>query len=477
MFKKNTVRRILLIISFILLITSTVNTTFGFVISKTDTLINFFRPEDKITNGVSIIKTIEHSLGENYVIPDNIAFDFTLSFGSFYADTTLETSAGKMKTDEKGVLSVRVKPDVSFMVDDIDAGTIVRIKEIENSLEGFSAKEQTEKTVVVPQMGYAQAQFVNLYTPKSCTADNITVKGKKVLQGREFKEGDFFSFILEHKINGEWVKLDTQTVEYKKEKFTPEFQFSPAIKKLSFTNVGEYQFRMREEKGKLAGVDYDGTVNTFSVFVTDKDMDGKLEISDVKSAQNAVASRTQTGFSVNVVFNNTFKPEVAEDTYLNISVIKTVKNKGSYKRNPEGFEFILQNTQSGEKYTFKTDANGDGKTQIIITKDDIDKTLIYNLYENKGDEKGVSYDQTVYEVVIKPYLTEDYKIAAACFVNGDEVGIVAPCFENVCDIDKPNVPATGSDKNIYFWMILAFLSGTSCIVILLTDREREEIKA
>ena len=81
MLKNKMLRRILLIISFILLITSTVNTTFGFVVAKTDTLVNYFVPVEKLVNSLIISKTVEHPLGEGYVIPENISFDFKVDLG------------------------------------------------------------------------------------------------------------------------------------------------------------------------------------------------------------------------------------------------------------------------------------------------------------------------------------------------------------------------------------------------------------
>ncbi len=471
---KKFIKCILLILSAITLLISSVNTTLCFVTSKTDTITNIFKPEEKLKNGISVIKRVEHPLGKDYAIPENIAFDFTLSFGKFYAETTLKTVQGNMKTDANGDLTVKVQPDVPFTVEGIDVGTSVTVSENDFTLEGFAKKDENKKTVLVPEVSFAEAEFVNTYTPKAADCKNITLKGKKVLEGRDWKENDSFSFLLEYKFNGQWVKLDKQTITYSEENFKPEFDFTKAISKLSFNTVGEYEFRMSEEKGELKGMVYDDTINAFSLFVTDKDMDGKLEISDVKNGEHTTSTRYDSGFAINVVFNNTFKPPVPKDKSVYISVTKRVSNKGSYKRSPEGFEFVLVNTETAEEYTVKTDANGDGKIEINLTNEDIEKTLTYKLYEKKGEEKGVTYDTRVYTVEIKPYLSEDYEIAAEYFVDAGKVEEVNAEFTNVCDMDKPVVPDTGMDKSVYFWMILAVLSGTSCIVILLTDRRERK---
>ena len=467
---KKIIRTVLLFVSLITLIMSSVNTTLCFVASKTDTLTNIFKPQDKITNGISVIKRVEHPFGKDYVIPENIAFDFTLSFGEYYAETILKTVQGEMKTDSNGDLTVKVKPDIPFTVEGIDVGSSVTIKENDFAAEGFAKKGVDEKTILVPEVSFVEAEFVNTYTPKATDTKGITLKGKKVLEGREWKEKDCFSFLLEYKSNSQWVKLDKQTITYSEENFKPEFDFTNAISKLSFTEAGEYQFRITEEKGELKGMVYDATVNTFSLCVTDKDMDGKLEISDVKNGEHTTSTRYENGFSINVVFNNTFKPPVPKDKSVHISVTKLVNNKGGYNRSPEGFEFVLFNSETAEEYTAKADANGDAKIEINLSNEDVDNTLVFKLYEKNCEEKGVTYDTTVYTVEIKPYLNEDYEIVADFFVDGVKTDWVNVEFTNICDIDKPVIPDTRMDKSVYFWMILAFLSGTSCIVIIITDR-------
>ncbi len=471
---KKIIKSAVLIISLITLIVSSVNTTLCFMVSKTDTLTNVFKPEEKITNGVSVIKRVEHPFGDDYIIPENITFDFTLSFGEYYAETTLKTTFGEMKTDEKGNLNAKIQPNVPFTIEGIEVGTNVKIKENDVTLNGFAKKGEDQITVVVPEISFAEAEFVNTYTPKAVDANNIILKGKKVLEGREWKEKDTFSFILEYRSNGQWIKLDKQTITYSEENFKPEFDFTKAISKLTFGEVGEYDFRMTEEKGELKGLVYDTTINSFSIVVTDKDMDGNLEISDIKNSEHTTSTKYKNGFSINVVFNNTFKPSVPEDKSVHISVTKRVNNKGSYKRTPEGFEFVLVNTETAEEQTLKTDANGDGKLKVILSEENIDKTLIFKLYEKNNEEKGVTYDSKVYTVEIKPYLNEDYEISADFFVDGNKTNEINAEFTNICNIDNPVVPDTGMDKSVYFWMVLAFLSGTSCIVILIADRRERK---
>ena len=97
--KNKIFRRLALLVSMIVLLTSTVNTTFGFIVTKTDSLINTFVPFDNIISNLLISKNVEHPFGDEYVIPDNIAFDFKIDFGSLYANTTIKTTTGDIVAD------------------------------------------------------------------------------------------------------------------------------------------------------------------------------------------------------------------------------------------------------------------------------------------------------------------------------------------------------------------------------------------
>lgn len=474
MFKRKIIRRLLLIISFILLITSTINTTFGFVVTKTDTLINYFKPFEKIVNGLTISKTVEHPLGENYVIPENISFDFAVELGSLYSNTTLKTSAGNKRADEKGVLTLSVKPGQSVNIEGIDADTKVTVTEIEKGMTGFAVKNnEAVKEVTIGEQNGAFAKFINVYTPQSVQPLNVTLKGTKVLEGRKWQESDSFSFLLEQNVDGSFVAVGQQTITYQegKEDFN-KFDFTNDLKKLTFTKVGKYAFRITEVIGKLENIDYDKTVNTFTITVTDTDMDGRLEIGNVESAQNAATVSTDTGFAVDVTFNNTFKPPaVIDDITVPVSVNKTVVNKGEYERSPEGFEFIIENSSTGEKTVFKSSNSGNAVTELIFTDEHIGKELKYVLYEKKGDEKGVTYDTKVYDISVCVTLDENNKLKADLTVNSKPVEKISVGFENICDMDKPEVPSTRSDRSVYIWMVLAVLSATACVILIIDGKK------
>ena len=99
-------RRIAMLLSLVMLITSTIGTTYCYIVTKTDPITNVFVPDTVGVSGLAISKTVEHPLGDDYAIPDNIHFDFNVELGAYYAGAKLNTTAGEMTADASGTLSV-----------------------------------------------------------------------------------------------------------------------------------------------------------------------------------------------------------------------------------------------------------------------------------------------------------------------------------------------------------------------------------
>ena len=54
-------------------------------------------------------------------------------------------------------------------------------------------------------------------------------------------------------------------------------------------------------------LDYDKNINYFSIEITDDDMNGKLEITNVSAHQNITLNKTNNNYNIDVKFNNRFK--------------------------------------------------------------------------------------------------------------------------------------------------------------------------
>ncbi len=476
MLKNKIFRRLALLVSLIMLFTSTVNTTFGFIVTKTDSIINTFTPFDSIISNLLISKTVEHPFGEDYVIPDNIAFDFKVDFGPLYAKTTIKTTSGDIVADEKGAIQISVKPEKPFAVEGIDAGTKVTVTEIQKDGSGFTVKDGAfTKEGTVSEDGSLAFEYVNVYAPASVKPVNLTVKGTKILEGRDWQNGDTFTFTLEQEKDEEtWVSLGTKSVTYNAENTAfNRFDFSNEIQGVAFDRVGIYNFRLTEVMGNLDNMDYDKSVNTFAIRVTDVDMDGKLEINNVTATQNATVTEAEGKYEVAVTFNNTFEPIIAEpeDITVKITVNKTVENTGVSSIGPAGFEFVLENTVSGEKQALKSDQNGNAVFTLPFAATDVGKIYTYKLSETNEGMFGVTYDTKVYDVSISISLDTDNKLIATVTMDGKTTNSVVATFENTYYTEHPTAPPTRDNSNITFWFIMMIISGTACVVLILQEKE------
>ena len=393
------IRRIAILLSLVMLITSTIGTTYCYIVTKTDPITNVFVPDTVGVSGLAISKTVEHPLGDDYAIPDNIRFDFNVELGSYYAGAKLNTSAGEMTADASGILSVTIKPGAIFGIEGLEEGTVVKVTEKMTTLDGFAVKGDATKTVTVGADGTASISFVNTYTPDAVKPSNVTVGGIKVLEGRQWQTGDSFSFVLEQKAGESWTKLGEQTVTYDAENDDfSKFDFSDVFQALTFDKVGTYTFRMSEIVGTLENVDYDKTVNHFTVKVTDVDMDGKLELNTASGTENAAVTKTNDGYAVTVTFNNTFVPPVVPDPdpiTVQIGIDKIINNVGEATHGKGGFQFVRKNTETSEGLGATSADNGKASFSLTFTKADIGKTHTYKLSETNQGFAGIGLNDVL----------------------------------------------------------------------------------
>lgn len=474
--KGKVLRRIAILLSVVSLLVSTVNTTYAYVVTSAGPLVNIFKPQDVKVSGLALEKKVEHPLGLDYKIPDHISFDFKIELGDYYANTKLETTAGQMKTDEKGNLTVAVRPGRSLGIEGIDEGTIVKITEDNTNHKGFAVKGEATQTVKAGADGNVEVSFTNIYTPASVTPENVVVKGTKVLEGRDWKEGDTFSFKLEQQVGDKWNELGKKTITYdanKKDYNT--FEFTDIIKNLSFDKVGIYEFRISEVVGSLENVDYDKTINRFTIKVTDVDMDGQLEVNAVTGYGNSKVTEKDDIHMLVVTFNNKYVAPVIPDPEpitVPIQIEKTIENKGDIKLGTEGFEIVLENLTTGELVSTTTKPDGSAMFELNFTKDDIDKEYRYKLYETHAGKKGMTYDDTEYDIVITIKRSEDNKLVAA--INGFAVESFEASFHNVYNMNQGTGPATGDVANISYGFVMMIVSAATLIALLITDREKKE---
>ena len=325
--KKN-FKGIILFLALFLIVSVAIDKTYAFIATNTSNVNNTFKPYEFNKNDLIINKTLEHPYGEQYKVPNQLLFTFKVDLGKSYANYEFVTSAGTIKSDKDGILNVTVKPNDPLTISGIDEGTKVKVTEIQDKY-GFAVKDSViTKEIIVTETGILTISFTNIYTPDPIKLDNFTINGTKTLEDRQWREGDKFSFKLEYlNENEEWTTLATKSIEYKEnDNDFNKFNFTEEIQKVEYDTIGTYYYRISEIVGTDNNIDYDKNINYFSIEITDDDMNGKLEITNVSAHQNINLDKNNNNYNIDVKFNNRFKLENVEDYELKIASQKTVKN-------------------------------------------------------------------------------------------------------------------------------------------------------
>ncbi len=395
------------LLSLVILLSGTVGSTLAYIVKETNDILNVFGPEG-ITE-FAISKQVV--LPEGYTLPQELAFNFKVELGAEYANKTVATGNGAYAADSSGNITVTVKGNDSFTIYGLPIGKQVTVTEIEK--EGYTVNGSATKSGVVTEDNKGGVTFINTYEPKGVKpSEYITISGTKVLDGRNWKEGDSFKFKLEYSENGVWKTLSTVESQGR------SFSFGGDWLGLTLTKLGIHNFRITEVKEAKDGIIYDETVNTFTVEVTDKFMDGQVDISSVLGANNAVVTADEGKYTVAVTFTNkydeNYKPEI-DDIAIPVTVNKTVT--GSDKIPLDGFEFVLED-MNGVKLTAISKVDGKAYfDDLVFTKDDAGKSYTYKLYEAKGSIKNMEYDSKVYEIGIEIILNAENKLEAVITID------------------------------------------------------------
>ncbi|MBQ8514608.1 MAG: hypothetical protein IJ496_04360, partial [Ruminococcus sp.] len=311
-FKKS--KLLALSVSLCCLVNMAVQSSLAYIVATTEPAANTFVPFQNVEGDLILSKSVDHPFGADYVIPENIGFDFEIRLGAAYAGYTLTSTQGDITADKNGILSVHVKPGVPLGIEGIDEGTEVTITEIQKDGDGFEVMDGTASMkVTIDSEEKAITPFINVYTPAPVSPEQVTLTGRKILEGRNWQDGDRFCFLLERQdADGNWITMGTKEVTYDAANADFDiFDFSSLIQNMEFTEIGTYSFRVTEENGSLENMVYDTSEKTFDIVVYDADMDGCLEIQEVTSA----SLEASTGvYSIDLTFTNAYNEATTTTT-------------------------------------------------------------------------------------------------------------------------------------------------------------------
>ena len=218
--------------------------------------------------------------------------------------------------------------------------------------------------------------FNNTYSTKPMdSAVTGQVQIKKALAGRSMEEGEFH-FVLK---NEEGKTLDN-AVNDKDGNIT--------FKKLTFKNVGTYNYTVEEVAGNDRHITYDKNSYNVSAAVTDN-LDGTLKV-------------TWTSGTGAILFKNTYTVDPTDATP---SVEKKIA--GGNPAKDSTFRFTLtgkdnapmpEGSKDGKKSTSVT---GEGKADFGKITFDKAGTYTYKVAEENGNESSYNYDSNEYTLIYK----------------------------------------------------------------------------
>ena len=398
---------------------------------KTNTTGEGDKPE---VGNLVISKTIVPAEGTK--VDTGKSFEFTVNVKDV-AGNPLNGTYGNL-TFENGVATIGLRHGESCSIQGLPAGAIYTVTEAETPAYTPNASEMSGDIVAG---GEAIAAFENIYTvePKSYDAQgdlNIT----KTLTGRAMDAGEFQAVITgdadamvraglaEEGAEGEV----SATVSFPAAAEGTAATINP-LAGVTFTKADadagtQLVYTISElvpkagEPGYNKAMTYDGTVYTVTLWATDNN-DGTLTVhtSIVTNGGEAVEwAYTDESGNPTVGFTNTYNGPTEPGTLegaTDLLVSKTIENRGWYTG--ESFNFMLEAVSGPEGVTVPMPEGAvDGKATVTLTGDmpasnfgniefAEEGTYVYNISEVAGGDSSMTYDESVYTVIVTVSETPD----------------------------------------------------------------------
>lgn len=452
------VKKTALLLCTVLLLTIGFGATYSYVVTGTPTLFNLFINGMNPDGDLVIQKTVSHPFGDTYTIPSDVIFTFEVDLGVNYAGETLKTSQGEKTADENGMITVTVAPGGRTTVYDIDEGTAVNVTET-NIGEGFTPDARVQE-IEIQKYQDNLLTFTNTYVPEKTDTSALSVSGVKTLVGRDWLEGDSFTFELEVNCDGTWESVGTQTITYElveqpdpedpeKTTLVPKadfdtFDFTELIRAYVFDTAGTYSFRVSEVEGTIGGLTYDKAESKFEILVGDADMDGYLEIQSITTT--TAANTAIEGTAVTISFENKYAPVGSAEAY--IEILKVLEDTSGQNMSPAGYTFELYDEENTLITTSDpTSSTGETSIRLVYEPTDAGKTFTYVLKETgAGQSEGaLTYDDTEYKIQVTVVDNLDGTVSAYAY---DWKETITDAPEDVPEAAPDDVPENASEDSL-----------------------------
>ncbi len=442
-----------------------------------------FTNADRGRGELTVAKEIKQPFGTEYQIPADKKFDFEiklegvatknrtdLSASITHSDNTVDDNI-TLTTDQNGNIQEQIKlaHNEQLRIKDLPAGIKATVKEV-NVPDNFTSviwegtSENADGVVTIEKGQSASVIVVNTYKQTANAKPiNIEVEGTKSLSGRDWLSTDEFKFQLQKwdtsLATPDWVMIAETSVSGQ-DASAPDaklaFDFNNVFDNGEYETFGTFYYRVVEVSGAVGGISYDRTVHSFAVEVSDIDLDGKLDIKEVRSTRTTVTSPANEGddWIVTTNFNNTYS--TIGTATASVEITKNIINEsGSSLASLEGFEFgLFKDGETTPSYiTNGTNLRGFTRLNILFEASQYDtypQTFEYTLKEIKETRTGWKYSNAEIPVTVKLYDDGDGSISAKIFATADgETGatdVMTAQFTNTYDPADASISIAFADK-------------------------------
>ena len=292
---------------------------------------------------------------------------------------TTSATSGNSETLDFGKINYTLKDVGTYVYTITESGNVTNVENDPNTARTVKVivTDNGDGTLKVEQIAEATGlTFINKY------AEGETTLGvTKVLSGREFKDGDAWTFNLTADSETAPVPAETSVTTTATSGNSQSLTFGTI--KYSFADVGNTYTYTITESGSGEGVTNDPNATRTVTVTVAEGSDGKLAI-------------TRTESEGGTVFTNTYNAAGS----LTLEANKKLKNKTLAA---DAFSFELKELTAENTKVLETIPNeADGSvnfTTINYTLADVG-THTYTVSEVKGSDGTVTYDGTVYTVEV-----------------------------------------------------------------------------
>lgn len=247
--------------------------------------------------------------------------------------------------------------------------------------------------------------FENTYHAEDVSFATADFGLTKVLEGRDWQDGDSFAFLLEG-VSGAPVPMGDDGAPSTEVDVSSD-DATDGVAKIDFgsivyTQTGQYKYKVTEEHGSAGGMTYSDNVAVLRVTVRDNTEAGKLEA----SVERVSGDRE---------FVNTYDSSIPQDQLVNPHFSKVLE--GRDWRDDDRFTFTISAKTDGAP--LPVDANGEEVTNVTVNNADEAadftfgtipftydmvrdgaRTFVYEVRENASGISGISDDPHVATVTV-----------------------------------------------------------------------------